>query len=287
MACSYAGRLQQEAIREPRVRGKSNMNTNSALRTLATAPLALFAILIAGCNRGLPDDGANAKSTHFDNVHTVRYIEVFVMGGDPLKNALVGNVYNTTFIPGLDLKTDKDTAPQAYVEGISKEEIKKRFDAYAVAINGPKLWMLDWIDIPLGTERDLNGKKIPWCATLHLTVEQLRKMGKDAYVPTTIERKSAIGYNKGTQVFLIDDDKGTTWIMKGFEVGLKPQYTFEEFAADPASRFKKLPPGWKYRTKVLDQDLKLVPETGVATIMPDEFFNVYDKTGTGYSNYVP
>jgi hypothetical protein len=30
-----------------------------------------------------------------------------------------------------------------------------------------------------------------------------------------------------------------------------------------------------------------VPENGVATIMPDEFFNVYDKTGPGMSNYKP
>jgi hypothetical protein len=31
----------------------------------------------------------------------------------------------------------------------------------------------------------------------------------------------------------------------------------------------------------------MIPETGIATIMPDEFFNVYDKTGPGYSNYKP
>jgi hypothetical protein len=29
------------------------------------------------------------------------------------------------------------------------------------------------------------------------------------------------------------------------------------------------------------------PQTGIATIMPDEFFNVYDKTGPGYSSYKP
>jgi hypothetical protein len=39
--------------------------------------------------------------------------------------------------------------------------------------------------------------------------------------------------------------------------------------------------------KTLDKDLIEVPETGVATIMPDEFFNIYDKTGPGMSNYKP
>jgi hypothetical protein len=75
--------------------------------------------------------------------------------------------------------------------------------------------------------------------------------------------------------------------MKGFQQGMKPAHTFEEFVATGASRFTKLPPGWKFRTKVLDQDLVLVPETGVAMIMPDGFFNVYDKTGPDYSNYKP
>jgi hypothetical protein len=29
------------------------------------------------------------------------------------------------------------------------------------------------------------------------------------------------------------------------------------------------------------------PEGGVATIMGDEFFNIYDKTGLGMTNYKP
>jgi hypothetical protein len=28
-------------------------------------------------------------------------------------------------------------------------------------------------------------------------------------------------------------------------------------------------------------------KSGVATIMPDEFFNMYDKTGPGMMNYKP
>ena len=43
----------------------------------------------------------------------------------------------------------------------------------------------------------------------------------------------------------------------------------------------------KFRTKVLDQELILVPATRVATIVSKEYFDVYDKTGPGYSNYKP
>jgi hypothetical protein len=33
--------------------------------------------------------------------------------------------------------------------------------------------------------------------------------------------------------------------------------------------------------------LTLVPATGIATLMPYEFLNVYDKTGPGYLDYKP
>jgi hypothetical protein len=197
---------------------------------------------------------------------------------------LKANVYNTTFRSGY---TGKDSAPQAWAESINMEDLKKEYHALGASMNGPKQWMLDWIDIPVGTDRTFNGLTMPWCAELSLTKTQAKEMGKFSYGPTTIARKSAFGYNKGTTVFLIDDADGTTWIMKGFELGLKPDHTFDQFSSNPSSYFKKLPAGLKFRTKVLDQDLKLVPETGIATIMPDEMFNVYDKTGPGYSNYKP
>ena len=60
-----------------------------------------------------------------------------------------------------------------------------------------------------------------------------------------------------------------------------------EDVATAASTFKALPQGWKVRVKTLEQDLNEKPEGGVATIMSDEFFNVYDKTGPGMSNYKP
>ena len=254
-------------------------------KRVAAALLMACAFLFTGCAK-LPNDGANTEAYHLENMNRVRYLEIFVVGGNGITGNMVANVYNTSLVPDRDAAT-KDTAPQAWAEALNTDEIKKRFSSLAAAINGPKLWMLDWVDIPLGAEQEFSCKKIPWCAELHIKKSELEEMGKVGYKPTTIERKSKIGYNKGTTVFLIDDSDGNTWIMKGFELGLKPKWTFEEFATDPGSKFKQLPAGWKFRTKVLDDDLILVPATGVATIMPDEFFNVYDKTGPGYSNFKP
>ena len=107
------------------------------------------------------------------------------------------------------------------------------------------------------------------------------------YKPMTIARKSGLGWNKGTTVLLLDDAEGNTWVMKGFQLGLKPTIHLRAVRCRRAGKFKKLPPGWKFRVKTLDQDLNEKPEGGVATIMADEFFNVYDKTGPGMSDYKP
>lgn len=142
----------------------------------------------------------------------VRYLEIFVIGGDPSKGQLYANVYNTSLVPGFDGKTTKDSSPQAYVEGINVGEIKQRFNALQATLNGPKLWMLDWADVPLGAEHDFNGKRLPWIGTLHLTPAmalQMRKEGAtQGHVPGAIERKTKFGYRKGTLVFLIDDADG-------------------------------------------------------------------------------
>jgi len=119
--------------------------------------------------------------------------------------------------------------------------------------------------ITLGTASQLAG--------LHQIEFQRLIASRDIYVHYDIED--------------LEDAEGNTWIMKGFELGLKPQHTYDEFLAALPSVYQKLPEGWKVRVKTLEEDLIEKPEGGVATIMTDEFFNVYDKTGPGMTNYKP
>ena len=60
---------------------------------------------------------------------------------------------------------------------------------------------------------------------------------------------------------------------------------------DLGSQFKQLPPGWKFRVKVLERDLTVAPKKPpnyLAWVTQDEFWNTYQ--GCGYDetcNYVP
>jgi hypothetical protein len=85
----------------------------------------------------------------------------------------------------------------------------------------------------------------------------------------------------------MDDAEGNTWILKGFQVGLQPQHTFEDFVAAGLRLYTNLPEGWKVRTMALEEELVETPKNGKATIMADEFFNVWDMTGEGMTNYKP
>ena len=258
------------------------MHLKKQLSVLLCGGLSSACLFLSGC-ASLPNDGANPKQTHLKDLHATRYCEIFVIGGNAITKDLSANCYNTAYLNGFT-RANKDSAPPALVDHLDMKGVKRQFHALGAFLNGPKLWMLDWVNVPFGVDRDFQGLRARWCGLLHL-----KGTGKPnhPYSPTTIERKTAFCYNKGTNVFLIDDANGNTWIMKGYQVGLHPTWTFEEFSKNPARLFKKLPAGWKYRATVLDKELILIPETGVATIMPDEFFNVYDKTGPGYSSYKP
>jgi hypothetical protein len=232
-------------------------------------------------------DSAGAVPKRVDRMHRTRYIEIFLAARDPGSGQTVAACYNTLFtsrgIPG-----SKDTAPQALVERLDFEGMKKAFGVLGASLNGPKLWLPDWTEIPVGRERDFDGITAAWVAQLNMSQEGGGVSDTRPYAPFTIERAgSSVGWNKGTKVVLLDDAAGNTWIMKGFQQGLKPRHTYEQFLAAGAKNFRRLPPGWKVRIKTLDRDLVESVEGSVATIMADEFFNVYDKTDPGMMNYTP
>ena len=66
---------------------------------------------------------------------------------------------------------------------------------------------------------------------------------------------------------------------------MDPTQTYDNLK-DLGSRLN-LPPGWNFRSVVLDQDLVLTPDNGAAKITQDDLGNTYDRVGGAYSNYKP
>ena len=196
------------------------------------------AALLTGC-ASLPKDNANVQVQHLNNQNASRYAEIFLVGGNGLTKNLKANVYNTLLLNGYT-EANKDSAPQALAEAFNPEQVKKENHVLGSELNGPKRWMLDWIEVPVGTERDFCGLKACWVAELSLKGMNLKDESKMSYHPTTVQRHTKFGYNKGTTAHLIDDAEGNTWIMKGYNEGLKPAMSYEQALATLGSRLTQI-----------------------------------------------
>ena len=230
-------------------------------------------------------DSEGAEFRRVDGMHQTRYLEIFLAGREAKTGDLVAACYNPMFAEG-GIPASRDTAPQALVEGIDFDQLKADYGLLGASLNGPKIWTPAWSEVQIGKVRDFNGIKAPWVAQL-----DMKKAGAVAdvapYEPMTIARDSRMGWSAGSTVMLLDDAEGNTWILKGFQLGLEPRFAYDDFLANGASYFKNLPAGWTFRVTTLEKELIETPENGVATIMADEFFNVYDRTGPAQMNFKP
>jgi len=234
--------------------------------------------------RPVPQDGTDAKMMRFDKLRGMRYAEVFLIGGNGLTKDLQAAFYNTT--DRNNSANPLDTCPQALWDKVDSETLKKQYDVLGVFKNGPRYWAMDWIELPVGVERDFDGLKARWMGQVKLPKSvDLKKKGSSAYKPTTVARKSQMGFGKGQIVFILDDPEGNAWVMQASSMIVDPNLTFDQL---PSLGSKLKPaPGWKFRVQVLDQDLTIKAVEGIAHIVQDDLENTYDLCADGSSNFKP
>lgn len=231
----------------------------------------------------LPDD-VDAKLMKFENLQGQRYTEMFLIGGNAITKNLIGGVYNTVGLNGGEI--NGNSCPQELLEKVDVDALKEQYNVLAAFKNGPRLWTLDWTEVLVGKERDFNGLKARWVTWLDIPKNiDLNKKGEAAYKKITVKRNTKFGFNKGTMIYILDDPDGNSWVMKSASLIVDPNQKFE----DLKNLRNRLKPdeGWKFRTMVLEQDLVLTPDNGIAHITQDEIGNTYDRVGGPYSNFKP
>jgi hypothetical protein len=236
--------------------------------------LALVSIL-AGCTKAVPDFAATAKMTKYDNLRAMEYCEVFLIGGNPITKNLKAAVYNTSY---LNNQTNPlVTCPADMWAKIDPETLKKQYDMLGIFKNGPRMWVNDWIELPVVQDiTTFDGLQTHWFMTVSLPKDmEVGKKGSTAYKPTIAHRNSLMGWVAGKPVFILDDPDGNPWVMQASAQIVDPNLTYERLA-DLGSKLK-LPPGWKFRVSVLDRDLTAKAINGEAWIVQDELENTYDK----------
>lgn len=226
--------------------------------------------LLAG-DATIMDNDKDTKIMRFDNLSDLCYCEIFLIYRNPATKNLSADVYNTT---GLNNATNPlNTCSSDMWAKVDPEALKKQYDVLGVFKNGPRYWMYDWIELPVGKQRDFDGLQARWFAHVNLP-DDFGKKGSTFYKPTTVRRSSTQGYRKDQTVFILDDPNGTPWVMQAYSHIVDPNLTYEDLKT--LDKKLMLPPGWKYRVKVLNQDLTIGAINGVARIVQDNLEGTYN-----------
>jgi hypothetical protein len=231
----------------------------------------------------LPDDCAGAEHRKFDSLRDYRYEEIDLFAKDPLKKVLYVSSYNTT---GQNAGEDtRDSAPKSLAQSVDPRRVAKKFQALSASISPPRYWTLDWLSDRIGAVRNFDGLDAVWMGNSLALSAASAKSASAAYHAARVARTAVEGFKKGSQVYLLDDPKGRTWVMVAYTDKDSPGLTIDKLASLGA--LVKLPQGWKFRAETLDKELILEPKAGTTAVTEDDKGNIYHLTGAGQSNFVP
>jgi hypothetical protein len=232
----------------------------------------------------LPDDCAGAEHRKFDNLRNYRYEEIDLFARDPLKRVLYVSSYNTT---GQNAGEDTlDSAPKSLAQSLDPKRVAKKYQAMSAWISPPRYWTLDWLSDRVGAVRNFDGLDAAWMGnSLAPGAPASAKPSSPGYHTTFVARTAVEGFKKGSEVYLLDDPKGRTWVMVAYTDKDSPGLTIDKL--DSLSDLLKPPQGWKFRTATLAKELILEPKAGITAVTLDDKENVYHLTGPGQSNFVP
>ena len=234
---------------------------------------------------GLPDDCAGAELRRFDNLRDYRYQEIELFAKDPLKKVVYVSVYDTTGLNGGD--DTRDSAPAQLVQRLDAKKIARQYQALSTRIGPPNYWTVDWLADRVGAVRSFDGLNAEWRGNSQAPAAALSPKSAAAppYRTALASRTAVLGFKKGSEVYLLDDPKGRTWVMVSYTKVDAPDMTIGKL--DSLGDLLKLPQGWKFRTATLAKDLIMEPKAGFVGIIQDDKGNVYHLTGPRQSNFVP
>jgi hypothetical protein len=206
------------------------------------------------------------------------FCEVALITGTSKANA-IADFYNST---GTDICTPEKFA------GLDKAKIKEETGAKEVFLNPSRRWTFDQLDVfEDGIERTFGGIKMTWMGVVPV-VELEKGVSKGHYVPGYIFRNNQYTFKKGREIYLLDAPDGEVFVMQSF-TNFKQQKVSFANARNLASVLT-LPPGWKYRSLVLDRDLIVNQKrtNGMAHVFQDDMLNAYQGSDGGKAfSFVP
>ena len=197
-----------------------------------------------------------------DDVRGIRYGEVitaFARDG-----RFEAEVFGTQFL---------NDCPQTQWDALDADLIAAETGAVAVKLNGPRYWVLDGMGVKVDARepvlREFGGLLMRRLAVIDLGDTP----GTRPYTDVHVQRGSVFFFDAGKPVYELVDPDGVAYVMQAYCTGVDPDMD-EPGLATLGDRLST-PPGWTYRTRVLDDEVVVDTTTKVATVLQDEFENSY------------
>jgi len=140
--------------------------------------------------------------------------------------------------------------------------------------NGPRYWLIDELlraslvaDVEFGRFDGLDMVRV---ASVRI---DLSSIGSREYRESKVDRRTLFTWKAGRRVYELVDPDGGTYVMQAYSQIVDPTLCEAELG-DLAGRLV-LPEGWRFGSRVLDEDLIVDTRTVEARVLQDELQNTY------------
>jgi len=228
--------------------------------------MAVLAGLAAGAAAAEQPARLSARTPvkEIGNTRDRRYCEIFVVKAYLVETE--AQVFNTL---GLN------DCPAERWQAIDPEALKKELAAEAIVMNGPRHFLMDWIQ-----SRDIDQEKVDFQGLAMRPVARIVLPVRDGvvdrrpYVDRVIKRTTSYIYAARQTVYELISPAKRVYVMQAYAQIVDPKLSIDQLAT--LGDRLKLPDGWSYRVRTLEQDLEMVA-SGEATIVQDELQNTYQR----------
>jgi hypothetical protein len=222
------------------------------------APAVALALFFPASAYG-QSTAATSGMTEKTNLRNVRYCEIFVARRHG--TSATASVYNTL---GLN------DCPAEKWNALNPDKLKKELNATAVIMNGPRYFIMDRNAIlNPGGVANFDGLDLRLLAQLEIKERQKRA----PYTENTVDRQNQYVYERNKNVYQLVSRGGQVYIMQSYSQEIDKTLN-EDGLQNLASRLK-LPKGWQYRVRKVDDDLVVRNAAGKAQVIQDDFRNSY------------
>ncbi|MFM8862666.1 MAG: hypothetical protein ACKOIA_09485 [Acidimicrobiia bacterium] len=228
--------------------------------------VALFALLAScGAASDSQSESPSQSATTIPaapDMRDVRYCEVLLVS--IVDAAPVASVYNS--YPLNECPVDRWTA-------LDPTALAATYGSTLAILNGPRYWMMNHVEKigdPASEKTDFGGIEMYKQATVPIgsLIDQARP-----YSPYSVSRSTVFIYDAGTEVFELVSPDGSTFVMQSYSQQRDPSLTLATLPT-LAQRLAP-PPGWRFRSRVLSEDLRIVTVSTPARVLQDELGNSY------------